>query len=278
MKRRRIALYLAIAFAWTWTGWIAGFLIARVRGFDVGTGGTLFSLFTDDLGTPRFLPRLVFALAVYGPLLGFLFAKSRKNRGTHPEVPTGLGTYWLLALLVPLVTILPTSLVSLAMGLLDAGGRSAGAILAAIGLYFLSNLVTSGTEEFGWRGFLYPAMKVGGGSFWDIAWKGGLIWAVWHFPMMVQMYLPMGLAVLIPSLVGFCASIVAMNYITNFIYERTGSLPAVMLLHALNNTASFAVSLLFPGTPVTILIHVSIWLVVWLLEKRSAARPATQGQ
>ncbi len=281
MKRSRIALYLAIAFGWTWTGWAASHLVARGRNLDAGTDGTLFTLFMQEAGTPRFLPQLLFALAVYGPMAGFLAVGGwRRSAGaTQPATPNGTPSpgprlFRMLPVLVPLIIILPTTLVSLLMGLYNPGGRSGGAVLATIGLYFLSNLFTSGTEEFGWRGFLYPAMKAGGASFWDIAWKGGLIWAAWHFPLMILMYLPMGFAVLIPSLIGFCASIVAMNYITNLVYERTGSLPAVMLLHALNNTASFAVALLFPGTPVTILIHVCIWLVVWWLEKRGAAKPA----
>ena len=40
-------------------------------------------------------------------------------------------------------------------------------------------------------------------SFWDIAWKGGFIWALWHFPLLFILYLPAGVAVLIPSLIGF---------------------------------------------------------------------------
>lgn len=272
MKNRRILPYLLIAFVWTWTGWISGYLLGRARGFDMGADGTLFTLFSQDMPSDRFLPQLLLALAVYGPLIGFLAMGGLKGIKSFRTTASNSGPFWLLAVLVPVGIVLPTSILSLAMGLFDTDGRTGGAILAAIGLYFLSNFVTSGTEEFGWRGFLYPAMKAGGASFWDIAWKGGLIWAVWHFPLMVRMYLPMGIAVLIPSLVGFCASIVAMNYIANLVYERTGSLVAAMLLHALNNTASFAVTLLFPGTPVTILIHLSIWVVVWILDKRGAVK------
>jgi membrane protease YdiL (CAAX protease family) len=275
MRQQRIRLYLVIAFVWTWTGWIAGSLLARSRGLTIQTDDTIFSLFTGNPGDPQFLPQLIFTIAVYGPLVGFLAVVGWKLAAPIQKRVSGSGLFWLLVLLVPIAVVLPTALVSLLMGLLDTGGRTAPAVFAAIGVYFLSNLFTSGTEEFGWRGFLYPAMKRAGGTFWDIAWKGGLIWAVWHFPLLVQMYLPLGPAVLIPSLVGFSASIVAMNYITNLLYERTGNVLAAVLLHALNNTLSFAVMLLFPGTPVTILIHLSAWAVVWLLEKKGLEKTAS---
>ena len=136
--------------------------------------------------------------------------------------------------------------------------------------YFASNLVTSGTEEFGWRGFLYPEMKANDMSFWDIAWKGGFVWALWHFPLLFILYMPFGYAVLIPSLAGFTASIVAMNYITNFLYEVMHNIWAEVLLHALNNTMSFVLILLFPGTPFTILSSLMAWAIVWWIEKKHA--------
>ncbi len=82
------------------------------------------------------------------------------------------------------------------------------------------------------------------------------------------MYLPFGLMVLLPSLVGFTASIIAMNYITNFIYERSSNIWAVVILHALNNTMSFTLVLLFPKTPFTILSSLLAWVIVWWIEKK----------
>lgn len=76
-----------------------------------------------------------------------------------------------------------------------------------------------------------------------------------------------GLAVLVPSLIGFTASIVAMNYITNFIFERSGSILLVMVLHALNNTVSFTLISLYPETPFTIVSSLMAWAVVGYLEK-----------
>lgn len=67
------------------------------------------------------------------------------------------------------------------------------------------------------------------------------------------------------------ASIVAMNYITNFLYEAMDSILAVILLHGLNNTMSFLLLLLFPGTPFTLLTCLMAWAFVWWIEKKHGA-------
>ncbi len=170
--------------------------------------------------------------------------------------------------MIPLVSILPGFLLSVITSLDSITDLKFIIILTTIMTYFVSNLLTSGTEEFGWRGVLYPEMKATGMSFWDISFKGGIIWALWHYPLLVIMYLPFGLMVLLPSLVGFTASIIAMNYITNFIYERSSNIWAVVILHALNNTMSFTLVLLFPKTPFTILSSLLAWIIVWWIEKK----------
>jgi membrane protease YdiL (CAAX protease family) len=68
-------------------------------------------------------------------------------------------------------------------------------------------------------------------------------------------------------LAGFTASIVAMAYISNYVYERTGSVALCMLLHALNNTASFAVALCFPLSPFVFLLGIASWIVVAVLDR-----------
>lgn len=83
---------------------------------------------------------------------------------------------------------------------------------------------------------------------------------------MIIMYWSLGLAI-VGILAGFVASIVAMSYITNVVYEKSNSLILTMLLHALNNTATFALVLLFPETPFVIIVALMAWVIVAVLEK-----------
>jgi membrane protease YdiL (CAAX protease family) len=165
------------------------------------------------------------------------------------------------------ISVIPAIVLSLATSHFDPNAQLM-VIVTSILLYFISNLITSGTEEFGWRGVLYPELKSTGMSFWDIAWKGGIIWAVWHYPLMFIMYMPFGYAVFLPTLAGFTASIVAMNYITNFLYEKTQNIWAAVVLHALNNTMSFVLVIMFPETPFLIITSLMAWVIVGWLEKK----------
>lgn len=264
-----IVKYIAIAFVWTWGLWLAGLGVASLHNAELATSMTLFDLLAWQDGTAYSLvAQALFSLAVFGPLVGYLTMRKYRPFIGKPS--------WLTAGLVvgvPLVSLLPALVLS-AITLSPDASLTAGAILTAITAYFVSNLVTSGTEEFGWRGYLYPALKQSDKDFWRVSLKGGIIWAVWHLPLMVIMYWSLGVAML-GVLAGFVASIIAMNYITNVVYEKSNSIALTMMLHALNNTATFALVLIFPESPFTIIVALMAWAVVAVLEKK-VIKPSIQ--
>lgn len=258
---RHIYKYLLITFLWTWGFWGAALLLSIINAIELDTGATLATLLAEPHSSIALVVQILFALAVFGPLIGYLQARRYRpflGKPTRPIVA--------FVFLVPVVSLLPALVMSL-LTITHTTELTTLVALATIGVYFLSNLLTSGTEEFGWRGYLYPALKSIEKSFWSVAWKGGLIWSIWHLPLMLILYWSHGWA-MIPTLGGFVASIIAMNYITNVIYEKSNSIALTMLLHALNNTASFALVLLFPETPFVIIIAVMAWIFVGIMERR----------
>jgi membrane protease YdiL (CAAX protease family) len=261
---KKAVRYLAISYVWTWAFWLFAFFLSKSAGHALNTGTTLFDLFSKFSDSNAFLAQLIFALAVFGPLVGYLIVAPKKKGSFAGKIKA---EFALLALIIPIASAIPSVLLALFSGLGEPN-KTGFAALSAIALYFVSNLLTSGTEEFGWRGFLYPNMKEKDSSFWHITLKSGLIWALWHYPLMIMMYWEQGPAVLLPSLAGFTAGIVAMTYIANFIYEKTSSIGLSMFLHALNNTMSFAVALLFPKSPFAFLSSIVAWAVVGLLDKK----------
>ncbi|MCH8560713.1 MULTISPECIES: CPBP family glutamic-type intramembrane protease [unclassified Nesterenkonia] len=269
--RRGVATYLLVSFGWTWLLWIGGWWLGDVRAAPVTPQMTLVDVWAM-IGAVGFLPQLLFALGVFGPLLGYLAVGRYRPFWGRPTPETVF-----LATAVPVVTAVPAFVVTMASGIAVAD-VSASAAVGAVGVYFVSNLLTSGTEEFGWRGFLHPVLREHDATFWGAAWKGGLVWAVWHYPLMVMLYWQLG-PVMVLTIGGFTASIVAMAWITALVYERSNSLALAALLHGLNNTAGFALVLLFPGTPFTVVSAVMAWVVVAVLERRYRvdAQPSSQG-
>lgn len=258
--RTRTVIYLTVSFAWTWALWVGGWILGQACQAPINTGGTLLDL-TTAAGSPAFLPQLLFDLAVFGPLLGYLAARRYRPVWGHPTPDTVL-----VAVAVPAISVIPAVALTLATGA-PAAGLTGFAGCGAIAVYFVSNLITSGTEEFGWRGYLHPELRRHDRTFWASAWKGGLVWAVWHYPLMLFLYWPLG-PVMVLTLAGFTASIVAMAWITGLVYERSNSIALAALLHALNNTASYALVLIFPTTPFVIVAAAMSWAVVAFLGKR----------
>ncbi len=262
--KKNIATYLIIAFGWTWACWIAAFVMISMRGSSLALNSTVFDTF-QNLGATNGWIQGVFAVGVYGPLLGYLFSRGHKKEFFPRKIQRASV---ILALCLPVIIMLPGIVLSFITRIEMNHSSSLGATLLVILVYFMSNLITSGTEEFGWRGVLYTYLRQKEASFWAASWKGGLIWAIWHYPMMIILYWGQSAFVVIPSLVGFTAGIVAMNYISNFIFEKSQSIPLLAVMHGLNNTAGFVLLLLFPLSPFMILSHLMAWAVVMFLEKK----------
>ena len=262
--KRNIRVYLGIAFGWTWLCWIGAFVLGLVRSNPISLSGTVFDTIKNLSSSGGWIQGL-FAVGVYGPLLGYFFSRSHRKEYFTTK-PSRLSV--LLALCLPVIIALPGILLSFATRVEMSPAKPVGVTLLALFVYFISNLLTSGTEEFGWRGALYAHLREKDADLWSVSWKGGLIWAVWHYPMMIILYWGQSPFVVVPSLIGFTAGIVAMTYISNFIFERSKSIPLLAVMHALNNTAGFVLLFFFPLSPFTILTHLMAWAVVFYLSKK----------
>ena len=105
-------------------------------------------------------------------------------------------------------------------------------------------------EEVGWRGFLYPRLKERFGTAKGRL-LGGLIWGVWHWPVMILAGYNYGTSywgapVLGPLL--FCVVCIAIGTVVDFLYEKTGCIWIPALAHgAFNAVSGLGVLLLNPA-------------------------------
>jgi hypothetical protein len=102
---KKTQLYLLVAFIWTWCGSIGAYLISRLQSVALSTDYTIFRLLAEARGGTRFLPQLVFSLAVYGPLIGFLVTGGIKISRVQAG---GTKRFWFMMLLIPFVSVIPT--------------------------------------------------------------------------------------------------------------------------------------------------------------------------
>ncbi len=270
--------FIALAYGFSWLFWIGAWAIAAIT--DAGD-----LLFNENLVWELFRPEasslvvglsLLSLVGVYGPLIAGVIA-SRADPAIPPgdlgarllRVRVGADTYGLILLILVLI-IVPTLVVTALTTDLAADAPAAGTLVLFLLVFFVIQVATSGTEEVGWRGYLTHTLLPGRG-YWDTGWAVGPVWAVWHYPIVIQIFLAQGMgpAQIIGSLVGFSIGIVAMAILQAWFYERTHSVFVAILIHAVFNTIPLTIVLLFEGSPAAVLSNLLLWAVVIFLKSRT---------
>jgi membrane protease YdiL (CAAX protease family) len=278
--------FLIVAYGFSWVFWLGAWIAAVAT----GTGDLLFNealvfdvLFGGDPSGTLVAMSLLSLLGVYGPIIAGILA-SRSDPTIPPgdlrerllRVGVGGHVYGVVALTLLLV-IVPTLVVTAAIADPAEDAPGVGTLLLFLLVFFVVQLFTSGTEEVGWRGYLTHTLLPGRG-YWDTGWAVGPVWAVWHYPVVIQIFLAQGMqpAAIVGSLAGFSIGIVAMAILQAWFYQRTHSVFLAIVIHAAFNTVPLTIVLLFEGSPAAVLANLLLWAVVVFLKSRTdrAARTA----
>jgi len=281
--------FLIVAYGFSWVFWFGAWIAAVAT----GTGDLLFNealvfdvLFDGEPSATLVSLSLLSLLGVYGPMIAGLLA-SRSDPTIPPgdlrerllRVGVGGHVYGVVALILLLVTV-PTLVVTAVIADPAADAPGVGTLLLFLLVFFVVQMVTSGTEEVGWRGYLTHTLLPGRG-YWDTGWAVGPVWAVWHYPVVIQIFLAQGMqpAAIVGSLAGFSIGIVAMAILQAWFYQRTHSVFLAIVIHAAFNTVPLTIVLLFEGSPAAVLANLLLWAVVLFLKSRTdrAARTADTG-
>jgi len=107
-------------------------------------------------------------------------------------------------------------------------------IFSLIILGTLFNIAFAAGEEIGWRGFLVPHLYKLTGSFTKTSLITGIIWSVWHFPLIISgVYLakmPLDFQLLF-----LVITVTAMTFPISWLRLKSGSVWPAVLLHASHN-------------------------------------------
>lgn len=148
----------------------------------------------------------------------------------------GGGRWWLLGYLAPILYAGVTYAVIWATPLGDVEAGIFGRLAAkwyGIPLGAVTGAAFALGEELGWRGYLVPRLGEQLGLD-GTALVSGLVWAVWHYPLIVfagyNGGAPTGY-----SLLCFTVMVVGLSYLFAWITLRSGSVWPAVLLHASHN-------------------------------------------
>jgi membrane protease YdiL (CAAX protease family) len=124
-------------------------------------------------------------------------------------------------------------------------------------------------EELGWTGFAVPRLRLRYG----VLTTGvivGLLWAAWHvlvtFWMSGDVTGALSLDIFLPAIVFYAGSLPAYRVLLVWVYDHTGSLPVVMLMHAFFSASRIILDpkalALAPGLIYNLILAAALWIIV----------------
>jgi membrane protease YdiL (CAAX protease family) len=253
LKRHSLLLYFALAFILSW-------------------GGILILVGTTDLGIPERLNEMsVYIMMLIGPsVAGILLIGLVSGRAGFRELLSRLtkwrvdARWYAVAFLTApiLVTAILFSLSLFSSEFLpvifttgDIGTTLVNGIVAGIMVGFF--------EELGWTGFAIPRLR----QRYGILTTGlivGFLWGLWHFILFWERGSFSGGLSLVLLLVQLFSWLPAYRILMVWVYDRTGSLLVVMLMHL----SLVAIQSIFipPLTGGALLAYILTWAVVlWVV-------------
>lgn len=230
------------------------------------------------------LTALIFSIGVYGPLVsGAYFTYRRagisdlRSRVTRWRVDK---RWYLAALIVPFIIVVPAIVAGLFSGM--PFQMKLGIPVAYLVPFILWQLVTSGLEEPGWRGYALPELQ----KRYDAdraSWRLGLMWSVWHWPYLAFLFastielpgdIPPGMvgvalgATIIISLLQHALSTAGMSYVYTWLYNNTESVFLCIVFRAFSNLVITYVQFILPHQGLSVILGFMPWIIAFALRKR----------
>ncbi len=276
IKQHALLVYFILAFAITWACQIGGLLLAP-PGMRLGNEVNFLhwqALFAGQLDGPSFLALLIFSLGL-GPLLSALIVTALTSGRAGLSELWGRILKWdvkpvwyLVILIVPLVQAGLALLLTyfLTSGLGEYAPTLTPAQLPAFFIFML--LFTGLAEEPGWRGFALPRLQ----SRFNAERSSlilGLLWAAWHFPILIYLNASAGIFPLVSLLAGYTMATIGWTIVNTWIYNSTRSVLMNILLHAISNTVSAYLIAAYPtSAPLSLIFALLPWALAIILSRR----------
>lgn len=273
-ERTALILYFVLAFAITWTTQIAGMQMAQSSGLLFSNEDNFWHFIALVFNGDVRVPYLVFSMGA-GPLLAaFVVLAIFEGRAGLKQWFAQIVKWRLPARWYWIILVLPLALTaaSLLLGFILNGMQPLDLDPRLPRVYFLPFFLymvifTGLWEEPGWRGFALPRLQKQYNAE-TSSWILGILWGAWHIPVNLYLNWESGPAVLIPMILGLLLGTVGWTIVNTWVYNNTGSVFLMILLHGWTNTIQSYFVLSTGNMTVMTLFGVLPWaLAIYLLRK-----------
>lgn len=273
-------LFLVLAFGITWAVQVPVYLSLVPRGITPTNEANFLLL--GDLAVGRLDTAVSIAIVLlcfsFGPSLAGVIVtglvsgrtgiRDLFSRLAHVRVP---GRWIAVVVLLPVVLSLAAVALGYFLGGMEPLDYAFLVPLALAAPFLLFLLVCTGlAEELGWRGFALPHLQLTRTAE-RSSWILGIAWGLWHLPAVVMLPLIAGKATVpqaLASIVGLTIGIVGYTIVLTWIYNNTGSLFWIVILHGYANVWQSYVVLSSGSFTAQVVYGVLPWiLAAWLLKR-----------
>lgn len=277
---RPLLLFIILALVISWGLWLPALWAA---GQDEALSQAPFQALLTGLWLDAERPlSFLLLLGLYGPLLAagvtIVLMSGRPNLAAYLRQifnwRIDLGWYGLAFALPLVLNAAAIYLTSIITG--ETPPRAVVLVPSSLLLvYALWQILTYGLQEPAWRGFALPLLE-SRYSAEKATWIVGLLWAVWHYPLVIYLSWEQGLWGLLLNLAGFTLTSVGWSFVLTWMFNSSGSIWLLVLLQGWSNTVNaYQVgTLIHPLAPV---IHAAVtWLLVFTLLRIYGGRLLTE--
>jgi membrane protease YdiL (CAAX protease family) len=261
--------FYLIAICITWFLWTVSMILSNVYNVKILHNEGFYSIFKNGFNSNlQLVIYVIFSLAVYGPVISWFLNKDKC------EIKKEKLDYKSYFKWISLIVIYPLILFGLSVLITQVmSGFSKPLLNLTLPLWFIpiiliQQLLTSGTEEFGWRGFLQPMLE----KKYSVEKAGyitGLLWSIWHYPFIIFMNYTMGVGIVISSLIGFTLMTIPQTFVFTYLYKKTNNIFLCVLFHAWCNVSSYYILAISPVASLTsTIVAVLTWIIANKLIKK----------
>ena len=273
-EKKLQGIFIGFAFIWSFIFWAISIFLSLKNNIVLFESADLLSTIIDgNLSREQSIITILNTMAGYGPMLSAVFLyfykpESTKYFNNRFKLKTPYKYFLQVLALFLFVTLVPSISIIISKGLSITPTLSlAGFII----LFFIYQVITTGTEEIGWRGFLLPSM-LKEKTPWKASVSIGLIWAFWHSPIILYVFFSQSLNIIqiIISFAGFIAGTIAMSTVHTYYYLKTRNILFNIFIHAISNTFPMIAGMLFASSyGISVVVQVLLWAFVIYITKKN---------
>ncbi len=195
---------------------------------------------------------------------------------------TGIQWYIIAVLAAPVFVLASLLILSRSSPAFLPGLFSSGFDTSLISMGIVFGLMTGFFEELGWTGFAVPRLRSKHGAF-TTGILIGAAWGLWHLPLFLTRD-PAGTVPFLLLLFGrLFTQLPAFRVLMVRLYDRTGSLPAVMLMHAgltassliIQMQSSAGIHIIISNCALAVLLYLFLGLIYYLRKSGKVGKTNT---